>query len=146
MKVKRLHVNMAGERDFIYVNAKIYNPDQPERSKKINFLIDTGAAGCAIPKSLADELNLKERGVVDVGLADGQSVKASATYVLIEIGGKKVYTWTIVGEGFEPILGVDVMKVLKIHVDVPDKTPLIPLRSFKVNSMAMKNNFRQNPQ
>ncbi|MEM3956150.1 MAG: aspartyl protease family protein [Candidatus Bathyarchaeia archaeon] len=141
MKVKGFHVKKVGCENFVYVNVQVSNPEDMKRSKRLNFLIDTGAAGCALPKKVAEELGLQERGVVDVGLADGRSVRASATYVLLETGGKKVYTWAIVGEGFEPILGVDVMKILKIHVDVPEKQALVPLRHFKVNMIIMNNNF-----
>lgn len=142
MRARRFHVKRLSGEEFVYIDARVSNPEDPGRSKKLSFLVDTGAAGCALPKSVADELGLQEKGIVDVGLADGRSVKASATYVLLEVGGRRVYTWAIIGEGFEPILGVDVMRVLKIHVDVSEKTSLVPLRSFKVNAIRMNNNFR----
>lgn len=141
MRVKRFQVKRISEEGFVYVSVRVSNPDEPKRSKKLNFLVDTGAAGCALPKTIADELSLQEKGVVDVGLADGRSIKAPATYVLLEVGGRKVYTWTIIGEGFEPIIGVDVMKILKIHVDVPERQPLIPLRHLKINAIMMNGNF-----
>lgn len=142
MRVKRLHIKKVGGEDFIYVDVKVSNPDDPRRSKRLEFLVDTGAAGCALPKSIADDLGLEPRGVVEVGLADGSYVRASSSYVLLESGGRKVYTWAVVGEGFEPILGIDVMKILKIHVDVPQRDALVPLKHFKVNVMIVNNNFR----
>ncbi|MEM2177043.1 MAG: clan AA aspartic protease [Archaeoglobaceae archaeon] len=143
--MSRFHIKKINESNFTYVTAKVSNPFNPAKSMKLDFLIDTGAAGCALPKDVADALGLQEKGVVDVGLADGRSVKASASYILIEINNKKVYTWTIFGEGFEPIIGVDVMKILKLHVDVTEKQALVPLRSFRINPpMVMNNNFNMN--
>lgn len=141
MRIKKFHLHNLSSNNFTYIDVKVSNPDNPKHSIKCSFLVDTGAAGCAIPKEIAEELGLQERGSVDVGLADGRSIKASATYVLLETSGRKVYTWAIIGEGFEPILGVDVMKILKIHVDVSEKQPLIPLKRFRVNAITMNNNF-----
>lgn len=138
MRVRKFHVKKLSGGDFVYMEVKVANPEDPNSAKRVDFLVDTGAAGCAIPKSLADELGLQEKGVVDVGLADGRSVKASACYVLLEVNRRKIYTWAIVGEGFEPILGIDVMKILKIHVDVPVRSPLMPLRNFKAKSITIK--------
>lgn len=143
MRVKRFYVKKIGGEDFVYVNAKVSNPDDPKRSRNLEFLIDTGAAGCALPKAVADELGVEPKGVVDVGLADGRYFRASASYVLLEAAGRKVYTWAVIGEGFEPILGIDVMKILRIHVDAPAKDTLIPLKHFKVHSILMNNNFHR---
>lgn len=141
MRIKRFHVRHVDGKDFVYVRVKVSNPNEPERSAKCDFLVDTGAAGCAIPAGLAGKLGLERRGVVDVGLADGRSVKAYATYVLLEVGKRKVYTWAIYGENFEHILGVDVMHVLGLHIDVPERKALVPLKHFKVNSLIIENNF-----
>lgn len=141
MRVKRFYIKKIGGEEFVYINARVSNPDDPKRSKDLEFLVDTGAAGCAIPKGVADELALEPKGFVDVGLADGRYIKASAAYVLLESGRRKIYTWAIVGEGFEPILGIDVMRILKIHVDVPAGNTLLPLRHFKINAIVMNNNF-----
>ena len=141
MRIRKFHVRKVSGNEFVYVNVKVSNPNKPEKNVKREFLVDSGAAGCAIPASLAEKLGLEGRGVVDVGLADGRSIKAYATYVLLEVGRRKVYTWAIFGENFEPILGVDVMKILGFHIDVPAKNVLVPLRHFKVNSMIVDNNF-----
>jgi len=141
LRIKSFHVRHVDGKEFVYVKVKVSNPNELKRSAKCDFLVDTGAAGCAIPAKLAEKLGLENRGVVDVGLADGRSVKAYATYVLLEVGKRKVYTWAIVGENFEYILGVDVMHILGLHVDVPSRNVLVPLRHFKVNSLVIDNNF-----
>jgi len=75
--------------------------------------------------------------VVDVGLADGSSKRVKAAYILIEVGGRKLYTWTIYDKGFTPILGLDVMRVLGIHVDVPERKVLIPYKGLKIRKISL---------
>jgi len=117
--------------DYIFVDAKVANPLNPKKSEKIEFLVDTGATGCAINLELAEKLGLEASGSVDVGLADGSSKRVKATYILIEVAGRKLYTWTIYDKGFTPIMGLDVMRVLGVHVDVPEKKVLIPCKGLK---------------
>lgn len=47
MRVKRFHIKKIGGEEFVYINAKVFNPDDPKRFKSLEFLVDTGAAGCA---------------------------------------------------------------------------------------------------
>jgi predicted aspartyl protease len=118
--------------DYIFVNVKVTNPMDPKKTKKAEFLVDTGASGCAISEELAKELGLEANGTVDVGLADGSTKRVNASYIVMEIGNRKLYTWTIYDEGFTPILGLDVMRVLGIHVDVPEKKVLVPYKGLKL--------------
>ena len=141
MRIKRFHVKRSGENEFVYIAVKVSNPNKPKISVKEDFLVDTGAAGCAIPTKLAEKLGLQPQGVVDVGLADGRSVKAKAAYILLELGRRKVYTWAIFASGFELILGIDVMRILGLHIDTPERKALIPLKHLKINSLTLNNNF-----
>jgi clan AA aspartic protease len=140
-RIKHMRIYSLSKDGFIYANAKVRNPSNPKLSAALEFLVDTGASGCAIPESLAEKLALEQKGLVDVGLADGRSVKAKATYVWLEIGGRSVYTWCIYGEGFEPILGIEIMEGLGFHLDVPERRALLPLRRLRVNALVMENNF-----
>jgi hypothetical protein len=70
-------------------------------------------------------------------LADGSSKRVKAAYILIEVGGRKLYTWTIYDKGFTPILGLDVMRVLGIHVDVPEKKVLFPCKGLKLKRVSL---------
>ena len=82
----------------------------------VDFLIDTGATGTAIPASLADELKLESRGSVRSntagGIVTGQLVRAD-----VELqGGVKVERLEIVSLprlGDSPLLGMDVLG--KLH-------------------------------
>lgn len=45
--------------------------------------------------------------------------------------GKKFTHGAYMGEDIEPLLGIDIMKMLGIHIDVPNKNTLIPLAQHK---------------
>jgi len=135
--LKRWHIRQIDDQDYIFIDAKIANPMDPKKSEKVEFLVDTGATGCAISSELAEKLGLEASGTVDVGLADGSSKRVKATYILIEVGGRKLYTWTIYDKGFTPILGLDVMRVLGIHVDVPERKVLIPYKGLKIRKISL---------
>lgn len=84
--------------------------------RRVDFLIDTGATGTAIPASLADELKLEALGAVRSntagGVVTGQIVRAD-----IELqGGVKVERMRIVALprlGESPLLGMDVLGKLQ---------------------------------
>jgi aspartyl protease family protein len=84
--------------------------------RAVEFLIDTGATGTAIPAALADELKLESLGAVRSntagGVATGQLVRAG-----IELqGGVRVERLQMVALprlGENPLLGMDVLG--KLH-------------------------------
>jgi clan AA aspartic protease len=135
--MRKWHIKQIENQDYIFIDAKIANPLDPKKSRKVEFLVDTGATGCAIGEDLADKLGLEASGTVDVGLADGSSKQVKAAYVLIEVGGRKLYTWTVYDKGFTPILGLDVMRILGVHVDVPEKRILVPHRNMKLKRIKL---------
>ena len=129
--MRKWHIKHVENEDYIYVDAKVANPLDPKKAEKVEFLVDTGATGCAISSELAEKLGLEASGTVDVGLADGSTKRAKAAYILIEVAGRKLYTWAVYDKGFTPIMGLDVMRVLGIHVDVPEKKVLVPYKGLK---------------
>lgn len=84
--------------------------------RQVDFLIDTGATGTAIPASLADDLKLEALGTVRSntagGIVTGQVVRAD-----LELqGGVKVERLQVVALprlGDSPLLGMDVLG--KLH-------------------------------
>ncbi|MEP7101729.1 MAG: retropepsin-like aspartic protease, partial [Burkholderiales bacterium] len=84
--------------------------------RQVDFLIDTGATGTAIPASLADDLKLESLGTVRSntagGIVTGQIVRAD-----VELqGGVKVERLQVVALpklGDSPLLGMDVLG--KLH-------------------------------
>jgi len=135
--LKKWHIKHVENEDYIYVDARVVNPLDPKKAEKVEFLVDTGATGCAISSELAEKLGLEASGTVDVGLADGSTKRAKAAYILIEVAGRKLYTWAVYDKGFTPIMGLDVMRVLGIHVDVPEKKVLVPYKGLKLKRIRL---------
>jgi aspartyl protease family protein len=84
--------------------------------RPVDFLIDTGATGTAIPSSLASELKLPSTGSVQSGTAGGV-VTGSLVRADIELqGGVKIERLRIVALprlGDSPLLGMDILG--KLH-------------------------------
>lgn len=142
MKTCRWNVKKASSQDYIGVEAKVWNPLHPKPKVKREFLVDTGATGCAVSKELAETLGLESIALLDVVLADGSVQKAHAAYMMLEIDGKHVYAFTIYGEGFTEILGLDVMRALGFHIDVPEKRVLLPHRKFQIRNVRLSSNIQ----
>lgn len=141
---KKFEIRKIAETSFIVVNVKVWNPWNPKRFMARKFLVDTGASGCAISQQLADQLELQPVHKVEVVLADEtKTVTVPAGFVYLQIDGKTVYAYTIWGEGFPEILGLDVMTGLGIHVDVPAKNVMMPagIKMFKIKNIRLNNNF-----
>lgn len=142
MKLHRWRIKKASGQNHISLHAKVWNPLNPKNKFEREFLVDTGASGCAVSQELAEKLGLESIALLDVVLADGSVQKAHAAYIMLEINGKKVYAFTIFGEGFTEILGLDVMRALGFHIDVPEKRVLLPYRKFQVKNIRLMNNMK----
>lgn len=84
--------------------------------RAVDFLIDTGATGTAIPASLARELNLPTLGTVQSNTAGGR-VTGQVVRADLELqGGVSVRRLAVValpGLGANPLLGMDVLGKLR---------------------------------
>jgi clan AA aspartic protease len=134
----KMHVRRVEDKSYIYVEAKIANPLNPKKAETVEFLVDTGAEECAISAELAEKLGLEPKGTANVELADGSSKRVKLTYVLLDIAGKKFYTWALYDKGFTPILGMSIMDSLGFHLDIPKKKVLMPVKSFKVKRVRLR--------
>jgi predicted aspartyl protease len=115
------------------------NPKRPELKKKVKLLVDTGATGCVIPNSLAEELQLKDLciGEGTSELADGKVVRCLLVYAALVIEKQHVITVVTVpkdGEG-DAIMGFDVLDLLEIQIDVVNRKLLRPIKHFKLLNM-----------
>jgi predicted aspartyl protease len=134
---EKMHIRRVEDKGYIYVEAKIANPLNPKKAEKVEFLVDTGSRVCSISAELAEKLGLEPEGTADVELADGSSKRVKVAYVLLDIAGKKFYTWTIFDKGFTPILGMSVMESLGFHLDTPKKKVLMPIKSVRIKRIRL---------
>ena len=101
-----------------HVTARVRNPADPERFWQGEFLVDTGATDCLIPKQYLEEIGLAEKGQRRYGLADGSELKMSVTTGDIEFMGEVVGATIVMGdEDSEPLLGVTALESVGIEVD-----------------------------
>jgi len=135
--IHKWKVKSIGSNEYIVVKGTVINPLNPEKKEKVEFLVDTGASGCAIPTDLARKLELQQMGYVDAALADGSVKRVKATYIAVEINKKKILTWTVYDKNFTPILGLDVMRVMGFHIDTPEKKVLVPLKKLRIKKLRL---------
>ena len=126
-----------GKAKYIHVNVTVANPLNPSLKDKVRFIADTGAVGCVITEDTAKRLKLQSRGSLVAVMADGSEKTVATSFALLKFDDKEVYAWIAYGKGFEPLLGLDVMEILGIHVDVPSKNLLIPLKRFRIKNFTV---------
>ncbi len=103
---------------FVKVNAKIWNPEKPERSVEIQLTADTGAIYTIIPRKTLEGLELKPTGKRRFKLADGRVIEREVSIGGIKVKDEIAYTNMVFGEeGDEPVLGVTALEELALQVD-----------------------------
>jgi clan AA aspartic protease len=123
----------------IRIPVVIKNPKKPELKKEVNLLVDTGATGCVIPNSLAEELELKElcigEGISE--LADGSVAESMLVYAALQVDDQHVITVVNVPyhDILEPIMGFDILDMLEIQIDVAKRKLLRPIKHFRLLKM-----------
>lgn len=141
----RKHVrSVRATEDAIYIRGVIANPSNPRRSMEVEFCVDTGAASTAIPTKIARSLGLKKFGETQIKLADGTVIKAFLAFAYIyipEAGG----VLTLVGyDGCEePLLGFDIMSLLKLQIDLGRKSLLKPIRRLRFGKIIVNLDRKQ---
>lgn len=103
-----------------------------EKSARVRMLVDTGATFSVIPNQLARAVGIKRlKRSVRVRLADGRRVRVDAGTAIFRIDGREAPATVLVGEGVEPILGVETLEALGLTVD-PRRRRLTPTRGYTV--------------
>jgi len=108
------------------LNVEVANPADPDNSRSIEFLVDSGAHS-VVPTDILNDLGIKPSGIQHYRLADGTKIerkKGVASFRYQErFGGSSV----IFGEpGDLTLLGVVTLEDLGLALD-PLKHELLPL-------------------
>ena len=106
---------------------EIANPARPRKTRKVEFLVDSGAIYSVVPKKILKELGIKPISEQTFRLADGSKIarkKGTAHFKYKDrVGGADV----IFGEaGDSTLLGAFTLEALGLSLD-PLKRELIPL-------------------
>ena len=112
----------------VYIEAELGNPALTV-VKRIKFLADTGATYVCIPKELADELELRIEGYMDVTLADGRKVRAGVALAYLSALDRHAIVMAQIFEVKEPLIEVLALEALRLGVD-PVTGELKPTRTY----------------
>lgn len=107
----------------IYVNVIIRNPADTKREWQGEFLVDTGATDCVVPKRQLEEIGLAPKDQRTYELAEGSEYRVDITTADIEIMGVLVgATVAMADEDIEPLLGVTILESAGIVLDPRNET------------------------
>ena len=107
----------------VYIDVNLINDADPERSREIQFLADTGATRAWIPEEVAAEVDIQAVGKVPFELANGQVKSYPYGLCKFEYQGEIVNGTVIIGpKGIEPIAGTHLLQDFRLIVNVVDHT------------------------
>jgi len=110
-----------------YIEASIANPARPRRSRRVKFLVDSGALYSVVPAAVLGRLGIKPGKTRNFILADGTEIKRSIGQVLFRLNGDEAASPVIFGESGDSILlGSVSLEALGLMLD-PLKRELRPL-------------------
>ena len=118
---------------FVYATIEVTNIMGGDKSYRMPFLVDTGAADTIVPANELERLGIKREGKRNYELADGTLVSYDVGYAFLCVNGEKVAANVVFGnENSEPLLGVTVLESAGFIVDpikqILKKTAAIPLK------------------
>lgn len=110
-----------------HVEATIANPGNPRRSRKLAFLVDSGAIYSVVPKSVLRSLGVKPHSRRTFTLADGTQIHRQVGDVVFRFDGEQGASPVIFGEkGDSTLLGTVSLEALGFILD-PIRRQLRPL-------------------
>jgi clan AA aspartic protease len=131
MKVKTRKTELEAEKPLIQ-KCFVANPLDHSLGEEVPFIIDTGATCIVIPMRLAQKLKLKSVGEGEGKLADGTRVPCDMAWLYINVDGEGLPTMALIMKDAEPLLGLDVMKMLQLQIDPVRERLLKPLKRFRL--------------
>ena len=118
-----------------HVTVTVKNPAEPHRTWEGEFLVDTGATDCLVPRKHLEAIGLVPEGQRVYGLADGSEIRMDITVGRVEFMGSFTGVAIVMGEdNAEPLLGVTALESIGVEVDPVNQTlkrmPYVRLRGF----------------
>jgi predicted aspartyl protease len=110
----------------------VANPLDHSLGEQVPFVVDTGASCIVIPLKLAKRLKLKSVGGGEGVLADGTRAACQMAWLYINVDGDGLPTMALIMKDAQPLLGLDVMKMLQLQIDPVRERLLKPLKRFKL--------------
>lgn len=100
------------------VTLEITNPEDPKKSLKDEFLVDSGAFYTVLPKKMVDKLGLKPEFQQNFSLADGTTISRPVGNAYVIFEGRKTASPVVLGKTNDsPLLGVLTLEGLGLILD-----------------------------
>ena len=118
------------------VTVTVKNPTEPHRTWAGEFLVDTGATDCLVPRKHLEAIGLVAEGQRVYGLADGSEISMDITVGRVEFMGSFTGVAIVMGDDdAEPLLGATALESVGIEVDPVNQTlkrmPYVRLRGLQ---------------
>jgi len=99
-----------------FIEGTVTGPNN--ESRKVHFLIDSGASYSLLPNEVWTALELQPKRTATFTLADGTTIDRDISECHIALAGENGHTPVILGEpGDEPLLGVITLENLGLVLD-----------------------------
>ena len=116
------------------VRVRVFGLQNPEKTKEVEVVVDTGATYPVVPRALAEELGLRVVETRIFTLANGVEVSRSLAWAGLSFDGRSSPSLVVVGEaGDVPILGAFALEGLGLEVD-PVAKIVRPAHQFLLTS------------
>ena len=112
------------------VEVTVKNLRQPERSRTLAVLVDTGATYTTLPRDVTEAIGCEPIGRRRVLLANGREEEWPVGTVLLTLEGQEGPTFCLIGPNGGPaLLGAVTLEEFALGVD-PVAKRLVPVRSY----------------
>ena len=122
----------------LFQKCYVANPLDHSLGEDVRFVVDTGASCIVIPMKLARKLRLKSVGGGEGVLADGTRAACEMAWLYINVDGDGLPTIAMIMRDAQPLLGLDVMKMLQLQIDPVRERLLKPLKRFRLVKFLFK--------
>lgn len=89
---------------IVTVTLKVKNPKDESKFIEDEFLVDSGATFCVVPKPLLDKIGIKPYREEKFVLADGRVVKRKLGEAIFELDGKRAPSPVVIGKKTDSLL------------------------------------------
>lgn len=112
-------------------------PRQGEELRRLEALVDTGAAYTVVPSSILEALGCQPHRTQRVRLADGRAEEWRVTQVEVECEGRRATTPVLMGPPTAPVLlGATTLEELGLGID-PLNRRLVPVDLYLAHHASM---------
>jgi clan AA aspartic protease len=111
-----------------YIQARLRRPDGRGATRKVRFLVDSGAIYSVLPEDIWRALRLKAERQVEFTLADGTPIERGVSECRFEIRGEAATSPVVLGkENDGALLGAVTLETLGLMLN-PLTREILPMR------------------